>query len=125
MSDKGRVCRRCLDLADTGKMRYEALMPLRGGALDALARDGSGPCCIDCEVAELLSTVARIGTSGAVLDFCMARVAVANARQEHLRLSKVGVPADYGLGVPLKDPDRTLDEHLDWLDGEIPEWRDL
>ena len=118
MGDEGKVCQRCLNLADAGKLRYEALMPLRGGATDAQARDGSGPCCIDCETAELLMSV-----SASALTFPMARIAVANARQEHLRLR--GLPPDFGLGVPLKDSNRGLDEHHDWLDEEIPEWTNL
>lgn len=92
-------------------------MPLRGGALDALARDGSGPCCIDCETADLLQQHVSLPT------FAMARVAVGNARQEHLRLG--GGPPEYGLGIPLKDHTRSLDDHHAWLDVSIPGWGDL
>lgn len=93
-------------------------MPLRGGARDALARDDAGThCCIDCEQADLL-----IQVSGG-LDFGMARIAVANARQEHLRLPSL--PPAYGLGVPLKDSTRTLDEHHAWLDVAVPHWSEL
>ena len=116
-TEAGRLCQRCLDLADAGKIRYETLMPLRGGARDALARDGSGVCCIDCDTADLLQRITSLPT------FAMARVAVGNARQEHLRLPSL-LP-QHGLGIPLKDSTRALDDHLAWLDDVLPAWQTL
>ena len=110
--EKDYPCPRCLPLAFHGHIRPETIMPLQGGARDAQAIDGSGPCCVDCEAAD---TMIRLGM---VPDFVMARVCTGNDRQERLRLPDLG--HHYGLakvGV-MKEAMlfRTLEEHHNWLD---------
>ena len=102
-------CPRCFALAMEGEIRDETVMPLRGGARDALAVDGSGPCCQDCEAAD---NVQRLHMPG--MTWVAARTAVGNDRQEQLRLP--GAPMGLvkaGLTKPSKPGD--FDRHVAWL----------
>ena len=102
------ACPRCLRLALAGRIRDETVMPLRGGALDALAVDGSGPCCIDCEAADNLHRRYR------GMDWASMRVAVGNDRQEQLRLpgAPMGLVKE-GITKPSQPGD--LERHHVWL----------
>jgi len=104
------ACNRCFKLARDGKIMVEAVMPLPPGAFAPLARDRSGPCCRDCAAAD---TVVAFSKGG--LDFEMARVAVANDRQEQFRLPGIpmGLVQD-GLVQPSEEGD--FERHLAWLD---------
>jgi hypothetical protein len=104
----GEPCPRCLELVQKGKLPRETLQPLRGGALDALARDGSGRCCRDCQAADTLAALAP------ALSFPMARLAVGNDRQEQLRLpgAQLGLVGQ-GLMQPSEEGD--LERHRAWI----------
>lgn len=98
-------CPRCMDLATKGKLRVETVQRLAEGAFAPQSRDGKGRCCHDCSAAETL-----VGISS--LSFEMARVAVANERQEQYRLP--GVPT--GLveaGLMRASAKGDFDEHLE------------
>jgi hypothetical protein len=75
-----------------------------------------GPCCFDCQASE------NIVKFGVLPEFEMARVAVANDRQELLRLPE-GVAKFKGLckdGLILPSSLDDLDNHLAWLDRILP-----
>jgi hypothetical protein len=74
-------CPRCLDLAKRYRIRPETVQRLPAGAGAPLARDRSGPCCLDCASADTLTTSMNLG-----LTFEMARIAVGNDRQEQYRM---------------------------------------
>lgn len=106
-----KPCPRCLSLAQKGRLRPETVQRLPPGAMAPLARDGSGKCCFDCASAE--GVMRRI--SG--MDFEMARIAVANDRQEQYRLpgASMGLVA-MGLVRPsgpldFKEQSRWLQHH--------------
>ncbi len=108
------ACPRCIVLVHGRDIRRETLQPLRGGAADALAVDGSGPCCRDCEAADNLMKLA----SG--LTFVMARVATGNFRQESMRLPgvKMGIAKTNIVQV---SEEGELDSHHDWLNAVLPD----
>ena len=109
-------CPRCLEFRRSGgSLRREAIQPLyQNRAVNALAVDGSGPCCRDCEAAD--SVVRR----GLLKEWGMARVAVANDRQEQLRLP--GVPMGLHLeGITRASVAGELELHHDWLAKVVPE----
>ena len=94
------------------QIREEFVMPLPSGPAPPLARDGSGHCCRDCQAADVLSGM----KSGC--DFHMARIAIGNERQEHLRMP-LGMSEHFGLvkmGLVRPCSFEDLDRHLDWLD---------
>lgn len=103
-------CKRCLALAQDKRMRAEALQRLLlDPAARPLARDGSGECCRDCASADALMRVAGDMT------FPMARIAVANDRQEQYRLSGFpGGTVTMGVTKPSKEGD-LADQHA-WLE---------
>jgi hypothetical protein len=114
-------CPRCLPLAQEGKLRMEAVQRLPSRAWAPVARDRSGKCCRDCAAADVV-----MGNYG--MTFEMARIAVANDRQEQYRLP--GVPTGLvhvGIVRPSKQGD--FDEQTAWLDkngwfgqrSEVPE----
>ncbi len=72
-------CRRCMELALLNQLRMEAVQRLPPKGWAPLAQDRSGPQCYDCASADTL--VRLYG-----MTFQMARVAVANDRQEQYRL---------------------------------------
>lgn len=112
---EAKPCPRCLALVKVAKLRVEMLQPLRGGARDALAVDGSGHCCRDCKAADTLMRF-----SARLLDFEMARIATGNARQEQLRLP--GYPMGYvreGIMEPSEPGE--LDRHHAWLARVVPD----
>lgn len=106
-------CPRCLPLAREGRIDPEMLQRLPVGAFAPRARDGSGPCCLDCASADGLAALC----SG----FEAARVAVGNDRADHYR-----TPPGMKLGLVLEGrvrlPAETLGEHHAWLDEVLPGW---
>lgn len=79
------------------------------GALAPLARDGTGKCCFDCASADAV----RRHTSG--MNFEMARIAVANDRQDQYRIP--GAPMGLvrmGLVRPSEPDD--FEEQRNWMD---------
>lgn len=107
-------CRRCLALVLSGTIRRETLQPLYGDARDALAIDGSGPCCRDCAAAD---TLMRIGQGHP--DFAATRIATGNCRQESLRLP--GVPIGYvKMRIMRPSEPGDLDRHYKWLNRVLP-----
>ncbi len=111
-------CPRCLQLARDRKIRSETIMPLKGGAMDPLARDGSGKCCQDC------------GSADALLHLCpgfvAARIAVGNDRQGSLRLpgAPLGLIQTHHMQATAVRDDGVLPviAHHAWLDKAVPEW---
>lgn len=106
-----KPCQRCID----SRIRREAIQPLHDERVrNALADDGSGPCCRDCSAAD---TIARLHG----FTFEMARVAVANCRQESLRIP--GMPMGLvGAGLVQASTTGELDEHHRWLSEAVPGW---
>lgn len=101
-------CKRCLVLAQDGRLRMETVQPLPKGALAPLARDGSGSCCFDCAAADGL--VRFMG-----LEFAAARIAVGNERQEQLRFP--GAPLGLvGGGLVRASAKGDYERHHAWLD---------
>ena len=121
-SDLGRKlsetpCPRCLELAQTGRIRTETVQRLPEGlGVAPRARDGSGKCCFDCASADgLLQRV-----SG--MTFEMARIAVGNDRQEQYRLP--GVPMGLAMdGQIRKSAPGDLEDQHAWL--ERMRWFDI
>ena len=89
-----------------GKLRAEAVLPLPSVA-PPRSRPGNKPCCHDCALADAL-----VGMGIPTWD--MARTAVANDRQEQLRLpgAPIGL-VQSGLMRPNEEGD--LDRHHKWL----------
>src|SRR5687767_11028471 len=110
-------CPRCLKLARAGDMRAEAVMPLPQGAFAPMAKDGSGGCCLDCAVADGLMSAPGL------MSFSMARTVVANDRQENYRLAPLGITMGLVYVGRLRSCDDTLEEHWQWLDAAVPDWR--
>lgn len=112
-------CERCLKLALDERIHEQAVMPIPPGAEAALARDGSGRCCRDCESADTLVAL------GILPEFVMARVATANERMEQLRLPELARP-HFGLAqrklLKLSEGPDALERHLRWLDQVLPGW---
>lgn len=115
----------------------EMVQPLPEGALAPLARDGSGPCCRDCALADGLLSVAIRGTRFPRVEFLLAsrwgrhrrndvpggltwemlRLAVGNDRREQLRLP--GAPMGLVLsGLQPSEPGE-LDTHRRWTDRHL------
>lgn len=101
-------CPRCKPLVDEGSLRVEALQPPPKGAWAPLDAIDNEPCCFDCASADALMRFQK-------LDFLPARIAVANDRQEQLRLpgAQIGL-VQMGLVRPSAEGD--LERHLKWLD---------
>ena len=111
----GDACPRCYALARAGAIRAETIMPLRGGAMDALAYDRSGACCRDCAVADSLT--ARLGNG-----FAAARVVTGNTRQESLRLPDAPISLIAAGLMEASTGEDALKRHHDWLDRVVPDW---
>ncbi len=101
------VCTRCLKLAFDDKLRVEAVQPLPEGAAAPLDNEGR-PQCRDCNAAEVLSRTCP------AMNWYMARVAVANNRQESLRLPgfPLGLIKD---GYMRASEKGDLERHHKWL----------
>lgn len=102
-----KPCPVCVALANAGKLRIETVMRVPEGAYAPLGLDGERTC-LDCASA---GTVVRMGI---VKTFEMARVAVANDRQESMRLPGVAL----GLikeGLMRMSQPGDFEEHLAWL----------
>jgi hypothetical protein len=102
----GTPCPRCLYAAMHGKMRTEAVLPLPAVA-PPRSRPGNKPCCHDCALADTL-------VSFGIPTWDMARTAVANDRQEQLRLpgAPIGL-VQRGMMRPNETGD--LERHHKWL----------
>lgn len=101
-------CPACLELAKEKALRIEAVQRLPIGAAAPLSRFARRKVCQDCASAEAMT-----GTMG--MTFEMARIAVANDRQEQYRLP--GAPMGLvksGRVRPSKPGD--LEDQLRWLD---------
>ena len=99
-------CPRCLKLAWNEKIRVETIMPLPEHP--ARSRDENEPVCRDCESAD---TVQALNPS---LSWEMARVAVANDRQDQFRLP--GAPMGLvGQGLVRPCEPRDFEHHHEWL----------
>jgi hypothetical protein len=115
-------CPRCLCwLEDFVDFSPEVILPLP--KYPSLARDGTGPCCRDCEAADLLVAMKIVG------NFDMARLSVATTRQEQLRAPHI----QFGLvkfGIVRPNQEGDFEQHLKWIDscfdagklGNIPRW---
>ena len=99
----------------------EAILPLP--KYPPLARDGTGPCCRDCEAADLLIAMKIVGS------FKMARLSVATTRQEQLRAPDIQFGlVEFGIVRPNEEGD--FERHIQWIDscfdsgklGSIPRW---
>lgn len=98
---------RCVRLAFHGQMRTEAIQPVPAVA-PPLSREDNSRCCRDCALADGLVAMQYVPT------FEMARVVVANDRQEQLRLPGAPMGLVYqGLMQPNADGD--LERHHAWL----------
>jgi hypothetical protein len=126
-------CPRCLKLAWAGLIRAETVMPLPAKC-PPLAEDGSGPCCHDCQAADVIGKVvftARKQVWGTTepgghkhplqrgMPFDALRIVIGNERQEQLRLPEalrpcLGLVAQ-GL-VRASVGEKALDEHHAWLE---------
>jgi len=136
-------CPRCLALAWAGKIRVETVQSLPPTA-PPLAEDGSGPCCHDCQAADVVSKIVFGGAQVwaatelgghkrplTVMPFSAMRVVVGNDRQEQLRLPEnlrpfFGLVA-HGFVRPSIGAN-ALDDHYAWMklvgllrDGECDE----
>lgn len=110
---EGAPCPRCLKLALVGHLRDEPVMPLHPqSAMNALAHDGSGKCCGDCEAADNLCA------RGAAPSFKAARVVTANDRQKQLRLPgyPMGLVKD---GIMRANRKGDFERHLAWLKDHV------
>lgn len=136
-------CMRCVALAWAGELRTEPVMPLFPQGLAPEAVDGSGPCCMDCAAAdtvvkmlnrnrdvrerhmarwrthpklriELAPRIRNIEASTGI-DFGMARIAVANDRQESFRLPGVKMGLCYEGWVRASQPGE-WQLHLAWME---------
>jgi hypothetical protein len=105
-------CPSCLD-ARREFMREEAVQPLRGGARDALSYRSPQKICQDCQAAENMMKIVH-------LTWEQARVAVANDRQESLRLPGVALGL-IGYGYVRMSQEGESERHHDWLDTVFPE----
>lgn len=104
---EGEPCVQCVRLAFNGKMRTEAVQPIPTPA-PPLSRTDNKPVCRDCALADTLVGMKYVPT------FEMARIVVANDRQEQLRLP--GAPmglVQMGLMMPNQEGD--LQRHHEWL----------
>lgn len=104
---EGEPCIRCVRLSFGGQLRAEAVQPVPQPA-PPRSREDNTPCCRDCALADALISLQYVPT------FEMARVVVANDRQEQLRLP--GAPlglVQMGLMLPNKEGDLAL--HHTWL----------
>ena len=109
-------CQRCIDFVEEGGMRREPIMPLP--KCPPRAVDTQKPCCHDCASADTLVKLGFVPTWG------MARVAVANDRQELLRLPGVLI----GLSqqqLMLGCVDGDLERHQDWLSKHKLEYHEV
>ena len=125
-------CPRCVALAWANQLRTEPVMPLFPVGLAPEAVDGSGPCCMDCAAADTVvkmlnrnrdvrerhvarwrmhpklrvELAPRIKNVEALagIDFGMARIAVANDRQESFRLPGVKMGLCYEGWVRASQP---------------------
>jgi hypothetical protein len=101
-------CARCIALAREGRIRTETIQRPPRGAFAPLARDGSGPCCLDCASADGLARFQG-------LSFVAARIAVGNERQEQYRLP--GVPMGLvAAGMVRASARGDFEDQLAWLD---------
>lgn len=108
LDDIAAPCSRCLEFAYLGKMRPECIQELPRGALAPLDRKTNKPTCRDCAAAWALMRCTP------ALDWEMARVAVANDRQEQYRLPGVIMGlVQAGITQPNKAGD--FKKHLEWL----------
>jgi hypothetical protein len=103
------ACKRCLALALEGQLRMEGVQRLPKGAWAPRAQDRSGSCCFDCAAADTLTR--RTGS----LTFRMARIAVANDRQEQYRMPGVKMGLVLA-GITKPNEPGDFEKHLDWLD---------
>jgi hypothetical protein len=115
-------CPRCLRwLEDFLTISPEVILPLP--KYPPLARDGMGPCCRDCEAADLLIAM-KI-----VRNFRMARLSIATTRQEQLRAPDIQFGlVEFGIVRPNQEGD--LERHIQWIEscfdagklGNVPRW---
>lgn len=113
--EEGDPCPRCYPLAGFGHIRWESVMPLRGGSLDALAPDGSGPCCIDCAAAD------RLHKTMPGMEFHSMRTCTGEDRVQQMRIP--GAPLGLiqaGMMEPNKPGD--WERHQAWLNERVPEY---
>ena len=106
-------CPICLNLAETGQIRRETVMPLpQFGPVNF----DNQKCCFDCQSAENLVKYGMVPT------FLHARIAVGNERQETLRMP-IGMAELMGIcsrGLLWPANETQLDHHLEWLDAVFP-----
>lgn len=105
------VCPVCLKMAWAGKIRPGMVMPLPDFS-PPLLRSDNKPCCRDCAAADGLAAGDRLG-----MNFDMARIAVGNEREEHMRMP-LGMSEHFGLvkyGYVLPCSLEDLKWHQDWL----------
>jgi len=120
-------CDTCLDLAKRGRLRPETIGRLPPGAMAPLSRFKRGvQLCYDCAAAEAITRVPPLKHEEAVLmlggtvpstctTFEMARIAVANDRQEQYRLPGVSMGLVMAGWVRPSKPGDLEDQHA-WLD---------
>ena len=107
LTGEGQPCLRCVKLVFSDQMRAEAIQPIPPNA-PPRSRDTNTPCCRDCALADALIGMGYVPT------FEMARTAVANNRQEQLRLPGAPLGLVYqGLMLPNQEGD--LERHHAWL----------
>lgn len=106
-------CPICLNLAESGQIRRETVMPLP--QFGPVNRDNQ-KCCFDCQSAENLVKYGMVPT------FLHARIAVGNERQETLRMP-IGMAELMGMcsrGLVRSANETQLDHHQEWLDAVFP-----
>jgi hypothetical protein len=135
-------CTRCVALAWAGALRTEPVMPMFPVERAPLAVDGSGPCCLDCAAADTVVKMLNYDRSvrerhvarwrmhpklrfervvmaynprDTGIDFGMARIAVANDRQESFRLPGVKMGLCYEGWVRPSQPGE-WQLHLAWME---------
>lgn len=112
----GALCSRCFELAKDGQLWLIMVMPVpEGVGLAPLARDGSGPCCRDCQAADTILKL-HPGIPG----WRAARVAIGNDRIELLHgLPRASVVfAGLMATAPAGRAERDL--HVAWLEQKVP-----
>lgn len=105
------VCAKCLRMAWAGEIRPGMIMPLPEFCPPLLRADNK-PCCRDCAAADGLAADPKM-----CMTFDMARVAVGNEREEHMRMP-FGMSEHFGLvriRVVLPCSLDDLEWHQAWL----------
>lgn len=100
-------CGRCLAFLESDGMRQETVMPLP--KFPPRSIETMEPCCHDCASADTLIKLKQLLTWG------MARLAVANDRQESFRLPGIAIGlVQMQLMRGCKQGD--LEQHQEWLE---------